>query len=408
MAISVVMPALEMAQETGKLVAWKKKEGEQVTKGEPLLEIETDKAVVEIEAPADGILAGITAESGAEIPVGQTIAWLLKPGEQIPTQSEPPAPSARTVSSPGRSAPAATATVAPARSTTVAPQVSPKARRLAKELSVDLGSISGSGPGGTITFEDVETAARAMKGAGSAPQEPPPLSQIARLMAERTAQSWTTVPHFFLVREVDCERLLQMNRQRSPEIERERGVKPTITDFLIAIVSRTLARHRSLNASWTGTGIHPNPDINISLAIAVKDGVVGAVIHKADSLGLSAIAVLRRELAERARSNRLRPADLAGGTFTISNLGMYQVDSFTAIIASPQACILALGSIADRVVARDGKPAVRPTMTMTLSTDHRVADGARAAEFMRDLVGDMQDPDTALSTRSASAPTINY
>ena len=395
MAISVVMPALEMAQETGKLLAWRKKEGEAVKKGEPLLEIETDKAVVEIEAPGDGVLAGITAREGAVIPVGETIAWLLAAGEKAPAAKSPAMPSARATST----APAAERAAAAARGAAVAvapaqtsAQISPKARRLAKELGVDTGGLSGSGPDGTITADDVQAAADAKKSAPAA-QTGEALSQIARLMAERMTQSWTTIPHFFLTRDVDCTELIAMHQRLGTAVEKSNGAKLTITDLLIAAVARAIAKHRVINASWTGSGIRHNPEINISLAMAVKDGVVGAVIHKADSAKLGDIAAQRRDLTERARANRLRPADISGGTFTISNLGMYQVDAFVAIITPPQAATLAVGTIADRVVASKGKPAVRPMMTMTLSSDHRVLDGARAAEFLTTLAEAIQKPD---------------
>jgi pyruvate dehydrogenase E2 component (dihydrolipoamide acetyltransferase) len=383
MAISVVMPALEMAQETGKLLAWRKKEGERVARGEPLLEIETDKAVVEIEAPGDGILAGITAHEGAEIPVGQTIAWLVQPGETPPAESAPAAPSARATSGPERAA-VATAVVSET-SAPAAPQASPKARRLAKELGVDVGRLRGTGPGGVITAEDVQAAANATASPAAAPAETEKLSQIARLMAERTTQSWTTVPHFFVVREVDASELTAAHKRLGPEIEKSRGVRVTVTDLLIALVARVLRNHPRVNSTWTGAAIRPNSDVNISIAMAVDDGVVGAVICKADTLEIGEISAQRRDLTDRARANKLRPADISGGTFTISNLGMYEVDAFTAIITPPQAAILAVGGIVDRVVPVDGKPSVRPMMTLTLSSDHRVIDGARAAEFMKDL-----------------------
>jgi pyruvate dehydrogenase E2 component (dihydrolipoamide acetyltransferase) len=404
MAISVVMPALEMAQETGKLLAWRKKEGEAVKKGEPLLEIETDKAVVEIEAPADGFLAGITAHEGAVIPVGETIAWLVAAGEKAPALKAVAAPSARATSA----APAAKRAAARGAAATVAPaqtaaQISPKARRLAKELGVETGGLRGSGPEGTITAEDVQAAADTKKsapasstaapGSSSTAETGEALSQIGRLMAERMTQSWTSVPHFFLTRGVDCTELMAAHQRLGPAIRKNSGAKLTITDLLIAVVARAIAKHPVLNASWTGSGIRHNPEINISLAMAVKDGVVGAVIHKADSAKLVDIATQRRDLTERARANRLRPADIFDGTFTISNLGMYQVDAFVAIITPPQAATLAVGKIADRVVALKGKPAVRPMMTMTLSSDHRVLDGVRAAEFLTTLAEAIQKPD---------------
>jgi pyruvate dehydrogenase E2 component (dihydrolipoamide acetyltransferase) len=392
MAISVVMPALEMAQETGKLLAWRKKEGERVTKGEPLLEIETDKAVVEVEAPGDGVLAGVTAEVGAVIPVGETIAWLVAPGEKAPAKAATAAPAARGSSGTERAAVAASP--APATASAAAPQISPKARRLAKELGVDFTRLKGTGPEGTISAEDVQAFADG-KGA-SAASAGESLSQIARLMAERTTQSWTSVPHFFLVRDVDASELVRLSKKLSPGIEKSHGARLSITDLLIALVARVLAKHPRMNSSWTGDAIRSNPDVNISVAMAVKDGVVGAVIPKANTTQLGEISTQRRDMSERARASRLRPADITGGTFTISNLGMYKVDAFSAIITPPQTAVLAVGSISDRVVAVDGKPGVRAMMTMTLSSDHRVVDGAKAAEFLSELAEAIREPEKRL------------
>jgi pyruvate dehydrogenase E2 component (dihydrolipoamide acetyltransferase) len=394
MAISVVMPALEMAQENGKLLAWRKKEGESVAKGEPLLEIETDKAVVEIEAPGDGILAGITAEVGAVIPVGETIAWLVAPGEKPPAKAATAAPAARGTSV-AQAAAAAPAQVRTASAAGAAAQISPKARRLAKELGVEITGIRGTGPDGTITSEDVQAAANA-KGAGApaaaaASATTEPLSQLARLMAERTTQSWTSVPHFFLVQSVDCGALMEAQKKLSAGSAA--GTAPTITDLLIKVIARVLEKHPRMNASWVGDGVRLNPEINISVAMAVKDGVVGAVVQNANKLAVASLSVLRRELTERARAGKLRPADISGGTFTLSNLGMYKIDAFTAIITPPQCAILAVGAIADAVVPVDGKPGIRPMMTMTLSSDHRVVDGARAAEFLGETTGAIREPE---------------
>jgi pyruvate dehydrogenase E2 component (dihydrolipoamide acetyltransferase) len=259
---------------------------------------------------------------------------------------------------------------------------------------VDISKIRGTGPDGTITSEDVQNFADA-KGA-AAPAGIESLSQVARLMAERTTQSWTSVPHFFLVRDVDCGELIAAQKRFSQEIEKAHGVAPTITDLLIALLAKVLAKHPRMNSSWTGEGIRSNPEINVSVAMAVKDGVVSAVIHKANTLLLGGISAQRRELTERARASRLHPADIIGGTFTLSNLGMYKVDAFSAIITPPQAAILAVGSISERVVPVDGKPGIRPMMTMTLSSDHRVVDGARAAEFLSDLANAIREPEKVL------------
>jgi pyruvate dehydrogenase E2 component (dihydrolipoamide acetyltransferase) len=403
MAISVVMPALEMAQDTGKLVSWRKKEGEAVAKGEILLEVETDKAVVEVEAQAEGILGGVKAQPGDVIPVGHTIAWLLGPGESVPTGDAPTqaaADAARPASASSSSAaqaPKAAPAGAPSDGRQV--RISPKARRLAKENNIDIATLRGSGPDGEILAADILAAASAPAGAAAvAPSSggEEKLSSIGRLMAERTTQSWTTVPHFFVTRELDASALNHARGELLRDIEKSLGVRPTHTDVLVALVARTLAKHPRVNGTWTGTGIRLNPEINVAVAMAVDDGVVTAVIRNAAKLGVGEIAVQRRDLTERARANRLRPEDLSGATFTISNLGMHHVDSFTAIIVQPQAGILAVSAIKDRVVAVDGHPAVRPIMSLTLSSDHRVVDGARAAAFMHDLVGMLLEPQQSL------------
>jgi pyruvate dehydrogenase E2 component (dihydrolipoamide acetyltransferase) len=403
MAVSVVMPALEMAQESGKLVSWLKKEGEQVSKGEMLLEVETDKAVVEVEASSDGILAGITAQPGDVIPVGHTIAWLVQPGESPPASTSVQVLSGRRTDA----SPVAAASVAASKpSTPAAVRISPKARRLAQEHGVDLSQVRGSGPGGEILADDILAAAERVRTTPETTEqvrlkpdttyearsthESQTVTTIGRLMAERTTQSWTTVPHFFATREVDAGALKAARDAMLHAVEKSHGVKVTFTDLLVRAAARTLKRHARLNASWTGGNIVVHSEINVALAMAVENAVVTGVIPHADAMPVAEIAVRRRDLMQRAAVGRLRPEDVGGGTFTISNLGMYDVDTFTAIIVPPQAAILAVGAVADRVVAVDGKVAVRPMMTVTLSCDHRVVDGARAAEFLRDLVSALQ------------------
>jgi pyruvate dehydrogenase E2 component (dihydrolipoyllysine-residue acetyltransferase) len=386
MAISVVMPALEMAQETGKVISWLKKAGEAVAKGEPLLEVETDKAVMEIESPGDGILAGVKAQPGAEVPVGRTIAWIVRPGEAPPAEEAP-------VNS-GRGTVATAAPVAPPKATTARAaardiKISPKARRLAAERGVDLSRVNGSGPGGEILAADILCVAESHPGSFSLPAYGSP---IARLMAERTTQSWTTVPHFFVVRDADAGALSEQREKLAPAIQQSRGVKLTYTDLLVALVSRVLLKHPRINASWAGDAIRTNAEVNMGVAMAVDEGVVAPVIHHADKADLGEIAVERRDLTERARAGKLRPSDIAGGTFTISNLGMFGVDAFSAIITPPQAAVLAVGCISERVVPVDGAPGIRPVMTLTLSSDHRVVDGARAAEFLRDVIDAIGNP----------------
>jgi len=386
MAFSVVMPALEMAQETGKLVAWRKAEGDSVAKGEPLLEIETDKAVLEVESPADGVLAGINAQAGDVVPVGKIIAWIVRPGEVPPSEVALSGSQVHKATAPTN----AGAAFIPAAGT-AGTQISPKARRLAKEHGVDISSLRGSGPGGEILASDVLAAAESRSTSPSPAADIETLSSIGRLMAERTTQSWTTVPHFFVVREVDAGALVEA-RLRSAT-DQARGIKLTLTDFLVGLLARVLVKHPRMNASWNSAGIRLNKEINMGVAMGVDDGVVATVIHNADKLDLDEIGVQRRDLTERARAGRLRPSDIAGATFTISNLGMYQVDAFSAIISPPQAAILAVGSIGERVVPVDGRAAVRPMMTLTLSCDHRVVDGVRAAVFLNEVAEAVREPE---------------
>jgi len=399
-AISVVMPALEMAQETGKLVSWLKKEGEQVKKGDMLLEVETDKAVVEIEAQSDGILGGVTARIGDVVPVGQTIAWLLKPGESVPQQGTH-VQTGRTGAAAAPTAAAAagaSAGPAPAAGSAAGARISPKARKLAREHGVDIAKIAGSGPGGEILADDVLKAAAASVAtpdfeirsaapslaASAGPADA--VTSIGRIMAERTTQSWTTVPHFFVSREIDVSALKTARDTMVPKIEELHGVKMTHTDLIVAAVARALRKHPRMNASWDNGRITVHQDVNVGLAIAVENAVVAAVVHNADRASIGDIAKQRIDKASRARTNKLSPADISGATFTISNLGMFNVDAFTAIIVPPQVGILAVGAIVDRVVVVEGMLAVRPMMTVTLSSDHRVVDGASAARFLNDVV----------------------
>jgi pyruvate dehydrogenase E2 component (dihydrolipoamide acetyltransferase) len=414
MATSVVMPALEMAQETGKLVSWKKKEGEQVKKGEILLEVETDKAVVEIEAGADGVLAGVTAKVDDVVPVGQTIAWLLKPGESVPASSGTPQQTGRKMdSAPAASAVAAVAEAPAAPVSVAGAKISPKARRLAREHGVDISRVKGSGSGGEILADDIMKAASGAPALAPAPAAPAPaaarpasppeaaqrgsdtgvVSSIGRIMAERTTQSWTQVPQFYVTRAVDATNMNASRARRVPDIERSHGVKVTHTDILVAAVARSLRQFPRMNGSWNNVSIAMHAEVNVALAMAVENAVVTAVIKNADTLSLGDIAKERKGLTERARANRLTPADIQGATFTISNLGMMEVDAFTAIIVPPQAGILAVGAIKDQVVASGGFIGIKPMMNLTLTSDHRVIDGARAAEFLNDVVAGLTDPD---------------
>jgi pyruvate dehydrogenase E2 component (dihydrolipoamide acetyltransferase) len=415
MPTNVIMPALEMAQETGKVLKWLKSPGATVAKGETIVEIETDKVTVEIEAPASGILRDVSAQAGDVVPVGQTIALIFAPGEAGGSKASDGAVKAsplarklaeqhgvdltRVTSASGRiekadvlahvesQAQAASRRGSAAETAARLTAASPKARRLAAERGLDITVLSGSGPSGAVLAADVPAAARQM--AASAPRVPTPgVGTVWRIMAERMTASWTTAPHFYLVREVNVSRLVSwLDRAR-----KQTGARITYTDLLVKLVAAALAQHPRANASWKDGKIVQNTEINIGLAVAIEDGLVVPVLHHADTLKLPEIAARREDLVSRAQGAKLRPADIQGGGFTISNLGMFGVDAFSAIVNPPQAAILAVGRIADRVVALNGQPAVQPTMVLTLSCDHRVLDGARGAQFLGTLADLIEEP----------------
>ncbi len=427
----VIMPALGMAQDEGVLLRWLKKEGEMVTAGEPLMEVATDKVDVQVEAPASGTLTAVTAQEGDEIPVGQVIAQIAAEGEELPPAppaAEPEdAPDEETsVSSSLPSSPVAARIAAEhgvdlanvqaaggriskedveahIRSLSTGPRVlaSPKARRLARERGVDLASLAGSGPEGAVLAADVPLSAQPVPVAPLAERPPSavepetqPVSRMWQIMADRLTASWTSVPHFYLVREVNADQLINWRTILSSGAAD--GAKITYTDLLTKLAALSLARFPRLNAFWDDGKIVTNPEINVGLAIAVEDGLLVPVVHNADRLRVEEIAAHRADLVARAGSGGLTADNFAGGTFTISNLGMYGVDAFNAIVNPPQAAILAVGRIADRVVAVDGQPAVRPMMTLTLSCDHRAVDGVRAAQFFDALIGMIEEPLRAL------------
>jgi len=439
MATAVIMPALELAQETGKVIRWLKAPGDPVVKGEPLLEIETDKVTTEIEAPASGILTDVSAQEGDVVPVGRAVARIAAPGEAgAPAQATvPPAttsgsaataspagaikasPLARKIAeqhgvdlihvktSTGRIEKADVLAYVEARSAVPArgagaarysangggvrlEAASPKARRLAAERGLDIHTMHGSGPGGAVLAADILAAppAPALSVPAARPSDGQGVGAVWRIMAERMTASWTTAPHFYLFREVVVGRLAAWRQQA----EKQAGARITYTDLLVKLVAAALARHPAVNASWRDGAIARHADVNVGLAVAVDDGLIVPVIHRADTLGLAAIAARREDAVSRAQGGKLRPADIQGGTFTISNLGMFGVDAFNAIVNPPQAAILAVGRIVDRVVALDGQPVVQPTMMLTLSCDHRALDGARAARFLGDLADLVEEP----------------
>jgi pyruvate dehydrogenase E2 component (dihydrolipoyllysine-residue acetyltransferase) len=390
MPTDVIMPALGLAQETGKVVRWRKAEGERVTKGEPLIEVETDKVTVDVEAPADGTLAAVAAGEGEDVPVGRTIAVILAPGEAAPegapagaAPAPPSVPAAQAARAPNKTEARrldGAVSTRPRRR----PLASPKARRLAAARGVDLAALAGSGPHGAVLAADV-TAAPGPR----VPADAPTIGSVWRRMADRTTASWQSVPHFFLERDVDASRL---NAWREAARARPGYDRVSHTDLLVKLAAAALERHPRVNGRWEDGAIVPGDGVNVGVAVATDDGLVVPVLHDADRLSLRELAERRVQLVEAARAGRLRPDDVSRGTFTISNLGMYGVDSFHAIVNAPQAAILAVGRIVDRVVPVDGAPGVRPTVSFTLSFDHRVVDGARGAEFLDTLASLAEEP----------------
>ncbi len=391
MATDVIMPALGMAQEKGTLVSWLRAEGDPVKKGEPLMEVETDKATVEVEAPASGILANVSAAVGDEVPVGRRIAVILSPGESFPTAlHHPPLPSPLPQGEgSGEGHPAAPFTSRPAPGRILA---SPAAKRIAKEKGIDLASLRGSGPEGSIVAEDV---LRAKETEISKPAGPPevkktiPLSAMRRIVGERMSKSKQTAPHFYITMDVD---MTGVNKKRTEWKEKKEAVVPSINDFILWASAQALKEFPSVNSAFTEQGIQLYPDINIGMAVAIEDGLVVPVIRNADRLTLQKMAQQSREFAEKAQKKKLFPLDYEGGTFTVSNLGMFGVDNFVAIINPPQCAILAVGRVAPRVVCHQGAIAVRPMMTMTLSSDHRIVDGVIAARFLQQVKELLEKP----------------
>jgi len=417
LATKVIMPALGMVQETGKLIAWLKQEGDKIAKGEPVIEIETDKTTVEIEATASGILGGVSAQEGDDIPVGKTIAWILSSGETIPEQvsttsvvEEPTSldsmdeirtatpvaqkiaadhgidlhkvrPAGRRIQKADVLAFLETEEVK-VQSARLAP-ASPKARRLAHERDIDVSKVPGSGPENAVLSADVLAY-----GEDSSNSQAVSLSTVWKRMTERVTHSWTTTPHFYLLREVNTSSLIAWRNY----VSESTGKRVTYTDLLLKLVAAALRKHPRVNAYWKDGEILLNKAINIGIAVAVEEGLVVPVIHKADQLSLSQIADRRQELVSRSHDRKLLLEDLQEGTFTISNLGMYGVDIFNAIINPPQAAILAVGRIHDRVVAVDGQAVVQPMMYLSLAYDHRVVDGARGAQFLETIAGFIEEP----------------
>jgi pyruvate dehydrogenase E2 component (dihydrolipoamide acetyltransferase) len=417
-ATEVKVPRLGQGMESATVVRWLKAEGDEVAKGEPLYEVDTEKVTQEVEAEAAGVLLKIVVEEGEQA-VGTTIAYIGEAGEQMaestdadsagddgaPTSAEKAAeaPAREPEREQGRRAAAEEAGATNGRSLDTSEarvKASPLARRIARERGIEIAALSGTGPDGRIVAEDVERAAAGAEtsrplvfsGTQGAEPERRELTKIRKTIARRLTAAWEA-PVFQLTVDVDMTRaneLLEQLRALNPD------VRITHTDILTKVCAAALMRHRDVNAQYTGDELLIFPTANVGIAVAAPSGLIVPVVPGADRLSVTEIAGVRGDLVQRARDGKLQAADLDNGTFTISNLGMYGIDQFIAVLNPPQAAILAVGQAKEQVVARDGELAILPIMTATLTCDHRAVDGAEGADFLRTLKSYLEEPGLAL------------
>ena len=414
MATTVHMEALSPTMEEGRLVKWSKKEGDPVKTGETLAEVETDKAVMELVARADGNLVKILVPEGKTVPVGDPVAYIGTPGEAI-AAAGPAARAARSpssvVSAPSTtSAPATPATPAstPADATRV--KASPLAKRMARDAGVDLRLVTGSGPGGRVTKRDLEGATAGAPAAVPAPPAPiphppspfpvaarsgaayedVPLTQIRKTIAKRLVTSLGPIPHFFLTTEVDMERAAEARAALNRELG-DQG-KVSFNDIIMKATALALLRHRACNAWFQEDHIRYWNEVHLGMAVAVEDGLITPIIRNTDQKSLSQISVEARALADKARSRHLKPDEYTGATFTVSNLGMFDIDQFTAVINPPEAGILAVGTVVEKPVVLEGQVVPRKRLRLTMSCDHRVIDGATGAAYLKTLKQMLENP----------------
>jgi pyruvate dehydrogenase E2 component (dihydrolipoamide acetyltransferase) len=397
----VILPSLGFDMTEGRLARWIKNEGERVEKGQAIAEIETEKATVEIEAAASGILAKILVQAGQSVPVGTVIGVIAEPGEEVAASKAPVAakPPAAPSAPPPEAEKEAAETAAPPEARVKA---SPVARKMAEEAGLDLSRLKGTGPGGRVVERDVQAAVAARPAPAAPPGVPAgppaappagetaPLSRMRQTIARRMAESKAKVPHFYVTVEIHMDEAMKMREQLNrlaPEAERI-----SVNDLIVAAAARTLARFPALNASYREGGLEMHPRVNIGVVVSLEDGLIAPVLRGADKKTLATIAAESRAMTERARANKLRSDDLGGGTFTVSNLGMFDVDEFSAIINPPEAAILATGAVTPRPVAAGGEVRIASVMKATLSVDHRVADGAQAGRFLQEFRKLLENP----------------
>lgn len=414
MATRVLMPKGSDTMTEGKILKWLKKEGDAVASGDALVEIETDKVNMEVEAMGEGVLRKILADEGTSAVVGQLIAVIGKPDEDLsavlpsaaptgaPKQSEskaasaePAPPTSLTEAAPAKAAPSAPSSAPPAAAAGGRVLASPLARRLAQESGLDLNQLRGSGPGGRIVRRDVEAAAQPRRAPIpiAAPAGPEfrdeALSSMRRVIAQRLAQSLGPIPHFYLTIEVDMRRAKEL-RESANTLDPH--LKLSYNDIILKACAAALRQHPQVNASFLGEAVRFHNRIHIGMAVAVEGGLITPVIRDADRKSLQQISAESKELIARARERKLKPEEYVGGTFSISNLGMMGIQEFSAVINPPEAAILAVGAVDERPVVSEGRIEIGTRCRLTLSCDHRVVDGATGAQFLQTLRQILENP----------------
>ncbi|MGE6759266.1 pyruvate dehydrogenase complex dihydrolipoamide acetyltransferase [Corallococcus interemptor] len=424
--IAILMPSLSPTMTEGKIVKWLKKEGDKVSSGDAIAEVETDKSNLEVEAYDDGTLARITVQAGDMAKVGAPIAFLTPKGAKAGASAPAAAPQAPAAPKAPAQAPAAAAPSAPAGGQAAPPRreapasgggrlrASPLAKRMAQERGLDISQVRGTGPLGRVVKRDVEQAlgqglakapaqaqAPAAKKAATQPEarafgtrpEPQavPVSSMRKVIAQRMSEVKPGVPHFYLTVEVEMDAAVKI-REEAKALD----LKVSVNDIIVKAAAIALRRSPKMNVSLQGDQVLHYGTVDVGIAVAIEDGLITPIIRDADLKGLQAISAESRDMAERARKRSLKPAEYNGGSLTVSNLGMYGIDQFIAVINPPQSAIIAVGAVAEKAVVRDGQLAVRKMMTVTLSGDHRVIDGATGAEYLRELKGLLEHPSRLL------------
>jgi len=416
MAKKVIMPKLGLTMEEGVINKWMVKEGDRIEKGDTVFEVATDKVNMEVEAPASGVLLKILAGEGETIPITQTVAWIGEEGEEVPEEEAAPGGETEPAevreekeveTPPAVSAPAESTPPTQKKEEAAAPagrvKASPLAKKLAAQYGVDLSTLKGSGPGGRIVRDDVEKAREEKPVEEPAPvSERPvpteegvariPLSRMRRIIAQRMQESFQNKPHFSIRQEIHAGALVDLRGRLLPVIEKQTGKRLTYTDLIVKMVARALDEYPLVNAHYTSDAIQMNTKVNVGVAVALDDGLIVPVVHNANRKGLAEITSEIHDLSERAREGKLIPEEISGGTFTVSNLGMFGVDDFTAVINAPESAILACGAIKKKPYVKDDAVVPASMLTLTLSADHRIVDGSVAAQFMQFLKTLLEEP----------------